>query len=292
MAEAGKATAQEKIITTQEEFIQIEDLSSRNENFRIFQKEIEKNSRLLFSGKSPELKFYSYTCKKNDQLIPLSSRTCIPYDTVATLNSIENPEENLEGKTIYLPTLTGIFITETPSNRFEILLKSEYSSRETERPRTVRIGNQTLDFYINRRLTPSERAFFLSKEITLPLKESVITSSYGMRLSPISGRWSFHNGIDMASPEGSDVFACRGGIVKSVTYGDEIYGNYIVVEHSRTLTSLYAHLGAMTVKENQKVSAGQKIAEVGLTGLTTGPHLHFEIKNNGKSEDPAEYIKK
>ena len=281
-------TAQESIYE-QKDFTIITELTTRNREFKQYQKDIENASKMLFAGKQPHLSFYKYTCNAKDDLISLSSRCCIPYDTIVTLNSIDSADFELNGKTLFLPTVQGLFINKSPRNRMELILGS--SRNEENATQKVLIDGKELVFYRNDRFTPSERAFFLTSGMNLPLSETVITSSFGMRKSPISGKWKFHNGIDLAAPLGSPVFSCKAGIVEKAAFEDEVYGNYLIIRHSVTLTSLYAHLGNITVKEGEKVLGGQKIAEVGLTGLTTGPHLHFEVKNDGRAENPKTYLK-
>ena len=99
-----------------------------------------------------------------------------------------------------------------------------------------------------------------------------------------------HHGIDIAAPEGTPVSATGEGDVSKVGWSD-IYGNVIVVEHGGGVESLYGHLGGLSVKVGYPVIAGTKIGACGNTGNSTGPHLHFEIRKNGTSVDPASYLK-
>jgi murein DD-endopeptidase MepM/ murein hydrolase activator NlpD len=119
-----------------------------------------------------------------------------------------------------------------------------------------------------------------------------VTSPYGMRYHPIYGENRMHTGIDIGAPHGTPVYAVKDGYVvyKGVMGG---YGNTILVEHGDCRT-LYAHLSKITVKAGEMVQAGQKIGEVGSTGNSTGPHLHFEVrtgKDRTEYVDPAKYLK-
>jgi murein DD-endopeptidase MepM/ murein hydrolase activator NlpD len=111
------------------------------------------------------------------------------------------------------------------------------------------------------------------------------TSGYGWRRDPLSGAMKFHKGIDLAMPVGDDVPAARAGQVLSA--GDlPGYGKTVVVRHSDTTSTRYAHLSEILVKPGDAVVAGQTIARSGATGKATGPHLHFEVLREGQSVDP------
>lgn len=86
------------------------------------------------------------------------------------------------------------------------------------------------------------------------------------------------------------MYACKGGTVSLAVRNDAIFGNYIIISHSGGLTSVYAHLSKISVRQGQTVRSGQTIGEVGQTGAATGPHLHFEIRRNGKATDPEELL--
>ena len=111
------------------------------------------------------------------------------------------------------------------------------------------------------------------------------TSAYGWRRDPVSGTAKFHKGIDLAMPVGDDVPAARAGEV--VSAGDLAgYGKTVVVKHSATTSTRYAHLSEILVKPGDTVVAGQTIARSGVSGRATGPHLHFEVLRGGESVDP------
>ena len=113
-----------------------------------------------------------------------------------------------------------------------------------------------------------------------------------MRISPISGKWKIHKGIDLAAARGSRILACREGLVKLAAKGNPVYGNYVVLKHPNGMESLYANMDLISVEKNQKVTTGQTLGTVGTTGLSTGPHLHFEISQNGSPLNPENYLKK
>jgi murein DD-endopeptidase MepM/ murein hydrolase activator NlpD len=116
-----------------------------------------------------------------------------------------------------------------------------------------------------------------------------ITSPFGMRPNPFGGGPEFHSGLDIAAPTGTTVTAAASGtIISAGWYGG--YGNYILIDHGGGMATGYGHLSQIFVSAGQHVQKGQAIGAVGSTGQSTGPHLHFEVRLNGKPTDPAAYL--
>jgi murein DD-endopeptidase MepM/ murein hydrolase activator NlpD len=124
---------------------------------------------------------------------------------------------------------------------------------------------------------------------TMPVPMGYYSSNYGYRLDPISGRNSFHTGVDLIAPPGTPVVAAAGGVVSAAGHIQE-YGNIIDIDHDNGLTSRYAHLSKFLVKTGDVVMKGQNIAQVGATGRVTGPHLHFEVRENGIPLNPNRFL--
>lgn len=118
-----------------------------------------------------------------------------------------------------------------------------------------------------------------------------ITSNYGMRTHPISQIYKMHTGVDIAAPPGAYFVAANEGIVVKSVYSAS-YGNMVVIDHGGGLSTLYAHGQERLVKEGETVERGQPVLTVGSTGISTGPHAHFEVRVNGSWTDPLEYILK
>ncbi len=115
------------------------------------------------------------------------------------------------------------------------------------------------------------------------------SSPFGWRIHPILGYRRFHAGLDFAASYGSTIRAADSGtVIFAGWYGG--YGRAIIIDHGGGLTTLYGHTSAVYVSEGQKVERGQPIAAVGSTGLSTGPHLHFEVRRNGVPVNPADYL--
>ena len=116
-----------------------------------------------------------------------------------------------------------------------------------------------------------------------------LTSPYGYRTHPVTGKWKFHNGVDLANSKGTPIRAARSGKVTVATYGGT-YGYYVTINHGDGYSSLYAHMTHYIVSKGDTVSKGQVIGYMGSTGRSTGPHLHFSIFYNGSTVNPMNYI--
>ena len=116
-----------------------------------------------------------------------------------------------------------------------------------------------------------------------------VSLDYGWKgKNPVTGEEMTHNGVDFRAPLGSTVYAAGNGVVTKSEF-HERYGKVIVINHGSTFTTLYSHLDGLEVSIGQKVAAGQRIGTVGSTGVSTGPHLHFEVRKEGEPVDPSDY---
>ena len=117
-----------------------------------------------------------------------------------------------------------------------------------------------------------------------------LTSPFGMRMHPVLKYNRMHNGIDMAAPQGTPIYATRAGKVTRVAYQAGGAGNYVSINHLDGFSSIYMHMTHSVVKKDQNVTAGQIIGYVGSTGISTGPHLHFGVSYAGTYVNPLAYI--
>lgn len=118
-----------------------------------------------------------------------------------------------------------------------------------------------------------------------------ITSEYGMRVHPITGAYKLHTGVDIGAPMGASFVASANGIVSKATY-NSAYGNMVIIDHGGGVQTLYAHGSEIIAQIGQTVKAGDEVLRVGSTGYSTGPHAHFEIRINGQTVNPLEFLVK
>jgi len=272
-------------------------LDSRDTVFKQYISDIEAGRRLIYSSRqkpaeelASALTIYSYSPAENENLFSIAARCSIPYATLASLNRLSHMEDLENIKSMLLPTMPGIFVPETPSTDMERLI---YSARqETAVVLFIPRDGKTERFYFvpGDDFSPTERVFFLNRDYQFPLKSFQISSSYGMRINPVTGKQSMHGGIDLAAPLGTDVYAAKSGTITEIGE-DPILGKYIIITHENNMLSLYGHLSSISAVLNTKVLSGAVIAKVGSTGQSTGPHLHFELRQNGQSRDPARLLK-
>ena len=123
----------------------------------------------------------------------------------------------------------------------------------------------------------------------VPCTYRQLSSPFGERESPTAGASSNHQGIDLAGPEGTPIYATKSGMVVVSTYG-KAAGNYVTIRHDDTYSSIYMHLSRSVVKKNQVVKQGELIGYMGSTGIVTGSHLHFGIIKSGTYVNPANYM--
>jgi murein DD-endopeptidase MepM/ murein hydrolase activator NlpD len=156
-----------------------------------------------------------------------------------------------------------------------------------------RIHVQNMSFVELSKALEAESERLRRLPVVTPVHNSDLTrlgSNYGYRVNPITGGIHFHKGIDLTAPYGKPVYAPGAGTVTFAGNRHNGYGNYIIIDHGiNGITSLYGHLSSINVKKGQKVVRGEMIGKIGNTGLSTAPHLHYEIRINGKPVNPANY---
>ena len=122
-----------------------------------------------------------------------------------------------------------------------------------------------------------------------PVVGGVLGSSFGWRIDPVNGQSALHTGLDFPASQGTPILAAAGGVVVSQEY-HPAYGNTVEIDHGNDLVTRYAHASRVLVKKGDLIKRGQKIAEVGSTGRSTGSHLHFEVLVQGVFQDPQKFL--
>ncbi|HSB68959.1 MAG TPA: peptidoglycan DD-metalloendopeptidase family protein [Candidatus Methylomirabilis sp.] len=133
-----------------------------------------------------------------------------------------------------------------------------------------------------------KRSVLASTPTIWPIK-GLVTAGYGYRRSPFTGQREMHEGLDIAAPLGTPILATADGIVSFVgpLAG---FGNVVFLNHGHGFTTFYAHVSTSPVKEGQQVRRGEVVARVGMSGRTTGPHVHYEVQVNGSTVNPMKYV--
>jgi len=263
--------------------------------FRQFINDVESNRRRLVANRSrPEetaenLTIYQYTTREGDDLFSIAARCMVPYSALASLNRLSSPVSLETGVLILLPSCPGIYIPDSAESDLEKLIGAVRLGEQESVELRIRVAGtqQTFHFFPGADYSPTERAYFLNAGFfRFPLQNYRVTSSYGVRENPVTGNVRVHQGIDLAAPLGTEVFAAADGTV--IEIGDDpVYGIYIIISHRDRWTSLYGHLQRVETVLRQNVKSGTLIGRVGSTGQSTGPHLHFELRQDGRALDPS-----
>ncbi|MDW8140754.1 MAG: M23 family metallopeptidase [Candidatus Bipolaricaulota bacterium] len=246
------------------------------------------------SDSSDRFEIIEYQIQAGETLTHIAQRFAVPVERLVSSNELllDDLEELQPGKTLRLfkqgvlhrvkagQTLTDIAKTYGVSVE-EIVAVNDLSERKYIYPGEELLIPNTSETPVWRRfeLAGGKRAFF-----SWPLR-GVLTSGFGPRRHPITGRQDFHEGIDLEVPEGTDVYAARAGRVLFAGYRGG-YGLSVVLQHDQGYRTVYAHLSEVFVYRGQFIEGGQRLALSGRTGSSTGPHLHFEILRYGKALNP------
>ncbi|MDO9181868.1 MAG: M23 family metallopeptidase [Bacteriovorax sp.] len=134
-----------------------------------------------------------------------------------------------------------------------------------------------------------DKESFLHSTPTLMPANGHLTSSYGPRMSPYAGRIKMHEGLDIGAPIGTSIVAPADGVV-TFSGPKPGFGNFVQIDHGYGVETIFGHASSLSVKKGQKINRGDKIATVGNTGYSTGPHVHYEVRVNGTPVDPLYYV--
>ena len=179
------------------------------------------------------------------------------------------------------------------------LVKTTYISKLTEQEKEMKqkIDNaqqelDNIESQIRKASTQDLGKDYVGGELAWPTPGyTTVTSPFGMRLHPVLKVNRLHTGIDIGAPSGANIVAANSGVVTQSTYTSG-YGNMIIINHGGGISTVYAHGSKIIAKAGQVVERGEIIMKVGSTGMSTGPHLHFEVRVNGNYVDPLPYVTK
>lgn len=245
------------------------------------------------SSEGLELCYFTYRVQKGDMIGFIADKFNVTQDTIISVNNIHQSRLIQIGQILKIPSMPGIVYTVKKNGETanSIAEKFEVSAEKLARVNHLQenqnlVAGQTL-FAPDALLDWVTRQEINGDLFHKPVRSRYYLSSYyGWRSSPFSGKRSYHSGVDMACPQGTPVYAALGGTVTSVGYNN-VYGNYIIVTHHSGYKTLYGHLSKQLVPRGKWVDTNSRIGLVGSTGLSTGPHLHFTVYKFGKTVNPA-----
>lgn len=236
-------------------------------------------------------RFTVHKVRSGDTLWSLARRFRVSADTLVTLNRLTSAHRLNPGDTLKIPPYSGVFYEVRRGDTVESVARTfgvdEESIRQWNELGPYLPTGANL-FLKDARLPSTMRGQAYGVNFTFPVRGS-ITSTYGMRVHPILQRPIFHSGIDIGAAPGERVTAAEEG---TVTFAGENghYGNLVVVRHPSGYDTAYGHLLKVHTRQGQKVKRGECVGEVGSTGLSTGPHLHFEVRFRGQFLNPLRFL--
>ena len=248
----------------------------------------------LHHGMLITFEWQQYRVKRGDSVSGIAQRHGVSVGAIIASNEITNARRLQEGKLLRIPNIDGIpyqiqrgdslsRISASFNVPLEVLLDVNDIKSDNIRP------GDTL-FIPGARMNDIDLRMSLGELFMYPLQSRNITSRFGMRKDPISGVLQFHAGVDFKANTGTTVMAALDGVI-SVVGENWLYGKYIIMSHSNGYKTLYGHLNSYSVKQGDRIARGRKIGEVGNTGYSTGPHLHFGIYDrNNKLVNPLELL--
>jgi len=239
------------------------------------------------------LTFSSYTIEKGDMIGRIAIRTGLNEDSLISVNNIKNTRLIQIGQVIKIPNQDGIYYSLKAGDTLENLAEKYNTTVEY-----IKIVNELFSDAV-----PANTSLFIPgakldwtsrQEINGDLfiwpTSGRVSSLYGYRMAPFAGTRMFHTGIDIAAPMGSPIRAAMAGRITQIG-NDESWGNFVVVSHHSGYRTFYAHMSVVRVKAGAYVETGERIGDVGSTGLSTGPHVHFTVYKNGVTVNPLSLLR-
>lgn len=238
--------------------------------------------------------FITYFVRQGDSLSRIAKNYNVSLQDLIAINNINNPDLIMVNQEIKIPGEANSYIVKRGDNLWEIAEKFSVTLSKL-----ININNlETPDkIYIGQKLTIPEKQNISRTQLASRTQtvnyiwpvQGVISSEYGWRIHPIKKERLFHTGIDIAIPYGTPVYAAEAGIVQYSGWTDG-YGNLIILRHRDDSLTYYAHNLQLMVEKGQTIKQGKVVALSGNSGVSTGPHLHFEIRVNGKHTNPLRYL--
>lgn len=251
---------------------------------------LEEAEKKLFAD---GLYYYPYRIKKGDMIGVIAEKYGISQDTLISVNNIRATRTIQIGQNIKIPSLDGILYNVKKDGETPETIAEKYSVSADEIVNANKVSlNTSFDAGQSVFVPGAELDWITRQEINGDLFRKPIhgyyriSSYFGWRGSPFTGRRQFHGGIDMACPTGTPIYAAMEGVISYRGYSN-VYGNYVIVTHHSGYKTLYGHMsGFSKLTVGTRVATGSVIGYVGSTGQSTGPHCHFTVFKNRKMINP------
>ncbi|MBR4600619.1 MAG: M23 family metallopeptidase [Treponema sp.] len=241
---------------------------------------------------SYNLSYFAYRVRSGDMIGRIAEAFDVTSDTIISVNNIRNSRLLQIGDYLKVPTMPGILYTVKKDGETIETIAEKY---KVDALKCSVVNHIAPDFSINAGSTlfvpDAELDWVTRQEINGDLFRKPIrarwyrSSRFGWRASPFTGARSYHSGVDMACPMGTNIYAALPGKVTATGY-NATYGNYVIIAHHSGYKTLYGHMSAILCHSGQYVTQDTRIGKVGSTGLSTGPHLHFTVFKNNKQVNP------
>ena len=241
---------------------------------------------------SYNLSYFAYRVRSGDMIGRIAEAFDVTSDTIISVNNIRNSRLLQIGDYLKVPTMPGILYTVKKDGETIETIAEKY---KVDALKCSAVNHIALDTSINAGSTlfvpDAELDWVTRQEINGDLFRKPIrarwyrSSRFGWRASPFTGARSYHSGVDMACPMGTNIYAALPGKVTATGY-NATYGNYVIIAHHSGYKTLYGHMSAILCHSGQYVTQDTRIGKVGSTGLSTGPHLHFTVFKNNKQVNP------
>jgi murein DD-endopeptidase MepM/ murein hydrolase activator NlpD len=252
----------------------------------------EENAGLMPLDMMETFAWETYTVRPGDSVSKIAAARSVSMDAIIASNGIANARRLREGETIRIPNMDGIPYTvkrgdslSKISTAMGVPVRAILDANNMDSD-TIAAGMSL--FIPGARMRSEDLKLALGELFVYPVRGR-LSSPYGWRNDPVSGARRFHAALDMAANTGTPVKASMDGRVATVGL-NSVYGKYIILAHGNGFQTLYAHLNTVAVTQGSYTSQGSKIGEVGSTGYSTGPHLHFALYRNGKPVNPLDYL--
>jgi murein DD-endopeptidase MepM/ murein hydrolase activator NlpD len=248
----------------------------------------------------PGIEFLVYSVEPHETYASIAKKFKLSEETVRSLNQANDGSIVPKNASLLIPSQNGIFHIVGPgqglsdiARAYNISLKSILEANHLSGDADVKLG-QALDLPGAAYLSQSDDHWMALKALAdekgfLKPTSGRFADGFGPRINPISGKKEFHPGLDLAPGWRARVVAAQNGEVlfAGIRAG---YGRLIILDHGNGLTTRYGHLDQILIKLHQTVLKGDLIGRVGMTGMATGPHLHFEVRLNNVPQNPLLYL--